>query len=507
MIRGPVFFSDYGIFLNNLKAHGYESSTPETLGKTFNGLLNHQSMTILIDLKILFLLWLINFTPPLLAFFLEDRFNQPVDFGKRLKDGRLALGPHKTWRGIAGSLICGSLLSIMFHLPIWVGFFSALLSMSGDLTSSFIKRRLSKPSGRNFPILDQFFEGALPFIVLTPYFQLNLIRTCFLIFLFCLGAYLGSIFYKSILLKEPFPWYPRSLKARTRFKEISSCTPNFKHFQPFLHFEEAFYYHRFIKFFFKATGLYARGVNNALDITVNRKTITLSTLPQDFNNFNILYFSDLHIDGLEGLATKVSSLIEKENPDICVFGGDLRMSTYGDFSRCLELFSQIMPKINARHGKFAVLGNHDCLEMIPPMENLGIRVLVNDSFAIEKNGHKIYLLGVDDPHYYNCANVQMAMRGIPSDSFKIFFCHSPEMYQQAADHKMNLYICGHTHAGQVQLPWLGPVFTHSRSPRVIAQGFWKVGSMQGYTSSGAGTSGVPVRFLTRGEILSLTLNR
>lgn len=464
-------------------------------------------MTIFIDLKILFLLWIINFTPPLLAFFLEDKYNQPVDFGKKFQDGRQILGPHKTWRGIAGSLICGGLLAIIFHFPVWLGFLSALLSMSGDLTSSFIKRRLKKPSGRNFPGLDQFFEGALPFLVLTPYFQLSLVKTGLLIFMFCLGAYLGSIFYKSILLKEPFPWYPRSLKARTRFKEISSCTPNFKHLQPFIHFEEAFYYHRLIKFFFKTTGLYDRGVTNALDISINRKALTFPSLPESFNNFNILYFSDLHIDGLKDLTPKIIQLIENENPDICVFGGDLRMSTYGDYSSCLDLFSRIMPKINTKHGKFAILGNHDCLEMIPPMENLNIKVLLNDSCAIEKNGQKIYLLGVDDPHYYNCANVQMAMRGIPSDSFKIFFCHSPEMYKQAADNNMDLYICGHTHAGQVQLPWLGPVFTHSRSPRAIAQGFWNIGSMQGYTSSGVGTSGVPVRFLTKGEILSLTLTR
>lgn len=448
-----------------------------------------------------------NFTPPLLAFFLDDKLKKPVDLGKSFCDGRRFFGPHKTWRGIISALASGALLALLFRFPVWAGFFAALLSMSGDLVSSFIKRRINKPSGRNFPLVDQFFEGALPFIVFTPYFQLGLVRTAILVVLFCLGAYIGSFFYKTILMKEPSPGYPRALKAKTRFKEISSCSPSFRYFQPFIHFEEAIYYHRLINLFFKTTGLYERGRKNALDISLVNKTLALQRLPDEFNNFNILYFSDLHIDGLQELLPAINAIVEREAPDICIFGGDLRMSSYGDYSASLELFSKIIPRIKSRHGIYAVLGNHDCLEMIPVMEKMGIRVLLNDSAKIEQNGQAIYLLGVDDPHYYNCASMEMASRNVPDDSFKIFLCHSPEMYREAAKKGMDLYLCGHTHAGQVQLPKIGPVFTHSSSPRSIAQGFWKVGDMQGYTSSGVGVSGVPVRFLTRGEILSLTLTK
>ncbi|WP_035244608.1 CDP-archaeol synthase [Desulfonatronovibrio hydrogenovorans] len=464
-------------------------------------------MSILLDIKLLLLLWLINFTPPLLAFFLEDSLNKPIDLGRTFKDKKPLLGPHKTWRGLAGALLCGSFLAMLLGLPFWLGLATAILSMTGDMVSSFIKRRLNKPSGRNFPVLDQFFEGALPFLVISPYLGIGYIRSFILIILFCLGAYIGSVFYKSILLKEPFPWYPRKLKARTRLKEISSCSSGFKHIQPVFHFEEAIYYHWLIKRFFKVAGLYERGIKNALDVQVVRKVVTMPNLPEEFDNFNIVYFSDLHIDGLTELVPRVSQLLEQEDPDICVFGGDLRMSTYGNYQTCLELFSEIAARIRSRYGNYAVLGNHDCLEMIPVMENLGFRVLLNDSARIDKNGQSIYLAGVDDPHYYNCANVEMAARNIPDEAFKIFLCHSPEMYKQAASVGMDLYLCGHTHAGQVQLPRIGPVFTHSRSPRSMAQGFWVNGSMQGYTSAGAGVSGVPVRFLTRGEILSLTLIR
>lgn len=464
-------------------------------------------MTFLLDLKLLFFLWLINFIPPLLSFLIDSRFSLPVDLNKTFRDQKPIFGPHKTWRGLLGALFCGFLLSYLLGFPLWLGFSATLLSMIGDLLSSFAKRRLDKPSGHNFPVMDQFFEGALPFLLISPYFGLGFFRTAFLIIIFCIGAYVGSVFYKNILLKEPFPLYPRILKARTRFKEISSCSLSLRRFHPFFHFEEAIYYHLVIKYFFKLTGLYDQGKQNALDICLVSRKISVQRLPDKFLDLNILYFSDLHLDGLEGLTSRMIEVLEKLEPDICIFGGDLRMSTYGDYNTCLDLFSRIITNVTARYGNFAVLGNHDCLEMIPAIEDMGVKVLLNDSHRIEKDGQEIYIVGVDDPHYYKCSNIQMALNDVPEKAFKIFVCHSPEMFKEAAANNVDLYLCGHTHAGQVQLPIIGPVFTHSRSPRSMVQGFWKEGPTQGYTSSGVGVSGVPVRFLTRGEVVTLTLVR
>ncbi len=464
-------------------------------------------MTVLLYLKLLFLLWLINFIPPLLSFLLDKRFSLPIDLNKTFRDQKPLFGPHKTWRGLIGALFCGSLIAFLWDFPVWLGFLAALMSMFGDLLSSFAKRRLGKSSGHNFPVLDQFFEGALPFLLLSPYFGLGFFRPGFLVIIFCIGAYIGAVFYKNILLKIPFPLYPRTLKAMTRFKEISSCSLSLRRFHPFFHFEEAIYYHWVIKHFFKFAGLYDQGKQNALDISLVSEKVSVPRLPDKFLDLNILYFSDLHLDGLEGLTSRMIRILERLEADIFIFGGDLRMSTYGDYNTCLELFSMIMTNVTTKYGKFAVLGNHDCLEMIPAMESMGIKVLLNDSHRIEKDGQEIYIVGVDDPHYYKCSDIQVALNGVPEKAFKIFLCHTPEMFKEAAANNMDLYLCGHTHAGQVQLPVIGPVFTHSRSPRSMAQGFWKAGSMQGYTSSGVGVSGVPVRFLTRGEVVALTLVR
>ena len=92
--------------------------------------------------------------------------------------------------------------------------------------------------------------------------------------------------------------------------------------------------------------------------------------------------------------------------------------------------------------------------------------------------------------------------------FIIFVAHSPEAYKEAAKHMSSLYLCGHTHGGQIRLPFYdGPIITHSRAPRRTAGGLWKYGDMRGYTSSGVGTSGVPLRFNCPGEVVFLTLKK
>ena len=100
---------------------------------------------------------------------------------------------------------------------------------------------------------------------------------------------------------------------------------------------------------------------------------------------------------------------------------------------------------------------------------------------------------------------QSAFRDVPAQAFTIFLAHSPEAYQQAAQCQAQLYLCGHTHGGQICLPERGPILTNSRAPRFTASGSWQYRNMQGYTSRGAGPSGIPLRFNCPGEIALITL--
>jgi uncharacterized protein len=149
---------------------------------------------------------------------------------------------------------------------------------------------------------------------------------------------------------------------------------------------------------------------------------------------------------------------------------------------------------------YGVLGNHDTIRLLPGLEGLGIRILVNESEAIERSDQRIYLVGVDDAHFYRMDNIEKATAGIPSDEFSILISHTPEIYRQAAYADFNVLISGHTHGGQICLPGGIPLTLDSVLPRRMGSGAWKYHEMAGYTSVGAGSSVVPVRFNCPPEI-------
>src|SRR5262245_54321106 len=149
---------------------------------------------------------------------------------------------------------------------------------------------------------------------------------------------------------------------------------------------------------------------------------------------------------------------------------------------------------------YGVLGNHDTIRLLPGLEGLGIRVLMNESETIERRGHRIHFVGIDDAHFYRMDNIEKAITGIPPDEFTILISHTPEIYRQAAYANFNVLISGHTHGGQICLPGGIPITLSSVLPRRMGAGAWKYHEMAGYTSVGAGSSSVPVRFNCPPEI-------
>ncbi len=455
--------------------------------------------------KILFLLWLINFAPVFLAHLLGPRWNAPIDGRRTHRDGRPLLGPHKTIRGFLAALLMGTIAGIAMDFSWWTGFVCALLSMAGDLTSSYIKRRRDLPSGSLVPGLDQFFEGAFPLIFLAFFHDFGLGALVALTLVFMAGAYWGSWFLKEVLLSKPYKDYPRKVSSWVRLREIRKCQIISNPFHYFVNFEDSFYYHIMMKTAFKTLGMYERGKRNALNIKMTKFSLHFPDLPPAFHDYRILYLSDLHLDGLDGLTERIVELIGQEHVDLCILGGDYRMENHGPFGLALKRLDEVMLHLNSRDGCLGVLGNHDCLEIVEPLKARGIDFLINDSRSIVRNGEALWFVGVDDPHLYKCHDLNDAFHGVPSEAFIIFLAHSNEIYREVAPYGPRLYLCGHTHAGQIQLPCIGPVFTHSSAPRRFCQGLWHYGKMQGYTSCGVGVSGVPVRFSCQGEVVILTL--
>lgn len=161
------------------------------------------------DIWIVFFLWAVNFAPPLTAYFLESKWEYPLDAGLTFFDAQPLLGKHKTIRGLVVALAAGVGAGYILGWVWWLALLAAFLSMCGDLSSSFLKRRLRLSSGRDVPGLDQILEGLFPLLLFKYVWQLSWPYVLFLLFLFCIGAFAGSKIYKNTLLQKLFPGYPR----------------------------------------------------------------------------------------------------------------------------------------------------------------------------------------------------------------------------------------------------------------------------------------------------------
>lgn len=455
---------------------------------------------------VVFLLW-VNFLPPLANLIWRDRFASPVDGGLLWFDNRPIFGPNKTIRGIIVSTLGATAVSPLLGPVWWYAAIAALLAMAGDLLSSFIKRRFNLASGKTVAVLDQIFESLFPALFLSLGMSLTVAQVFFILLCFIPVSYLGSVFWNYITYRPPQENYPRLIRSPVRFREWRSCHTPLARWQVLLNLTSFLSNQVFLSSLFKLTGLYNAGVHNALNMQVEEKTFYFATLPDSFDQFRILLLTDLHLDGLENLTDILIERLKNINVDLCLIGGDIRMKTYGPIAPCLRHLRRLLPYIKARHTILGVLGNHDCIEMTPDFEECGIIMLINDSWKINDNGESIWVVGVDDPHYYKTDNTKQAFQCVPENEFKIFLAHSPEAYETAAAFKSHLYLCGHTHGGQICLPGKKPILTNSKAPRFTATGSWHYQGMSGYTSRGAGASSVPLRFNCPGEISLITLRK
>jgi len=239
-------------------------------------------------------------------------------------------------------------------------------------------------------------------------------------------------------------------------------------------------------------GLYRRGLRNAARVELRRNDIPLGRLPSAFDGFRVLHISDMHVDMNEGAMQSLVRIVAPLEYDICVLTGDYRGKTWGSFAATIEGLARVRPYL--RDQVYGVLGNHDTICMLPDLERLGIRMLVNECDTLDRGTQRIYLAGIDDAHFFRAENIEKAAASIPDREFSILLSHSPEIYRQAAAAGFDLLLAGHTHGGQICLPRSIPITLDSVLPRRMGSGAWQYRCMTGYTSAGVGSSIVPVRF-------------
>ena len=223
-------------------------------------------------------------------------------------------------------------------------------------------------------------------------------------------------------------------------------------------------------------------------------TIRSTTLPRAFDGFTILHLSDLHADMSIAAMDRLIELLPSLHYDICVLTGDYRGKTFGPFDAAIDGVARVSGHLAGP--VYGVLGNHDTVRMVPELEDLGIRMLLNEAETIVRDSARIHLAGIDDAHFFRVDNLEKAAAGIPLDDFRC--CSHIHPRSIAKRPQWLRRTAGRPYPWRPDLPaWWCTDHAGFRPAAAFGAGAWRYGGMAGYTSAGVGCSIVTVRLNCR----------
>ncbi|MCW9130927.1 metallophosphoesterase [Bacillus paramycoides] len=260
---------------------------------------------------------------------------------------------------------------------------------------------------------------------------------------------------------------------------------------------------------------YATEIERRL-VSVTWNEIESPTIPKEFNNKKILQFSDVHL-GPEFTLKQLDNLVGKMNelrPDIVVFTGDL-IDKFGTYNAEREEAKEILRGIPAPLGKYAVFGNHDrggggSLFYKRYMEEAGFSVLVNEVQKIKvENGKYITISGLDD-FLLGKPQIDSTLKNLGQQDFNMLLVHEPDVVDKVARYPVDFQMSGHSHGGQVQIPFAGPLITTKLAEKYV-EGMYELEGkskpLHLYVNRGIGTTRMPVRFLSVPELSVFVLKK
>ena len=250
------------------------------------------------------------------------------------------------------------------------------------------------------------------------------------------------------------------------------------------------------------------------EIDIVPRTFNIHNLPTPFHGFRIAQLSDIHLDEftepffLERIVQKVNALA----PDLVLLTGDF--ITHGALTfvaggHAIHRCAEILTTLTAPH-RYAILGNHDVAfnakAVTRALSTFGTPVLINQYVPIERNGARLWLSGLDDPATSN-PDLNLAIPAKP-DGPVLLMAHEPDFADDVTAHPrgplVDLMLAGHSHGGQIQLPFLGAMILPPMG-RKYPEGFYQLRRMQLYVNRGIGTVGLPFRLNCPPEITLITL--
>ena len=256
-----------------------------------------------------------------------------------------------------------------------------------------------------------------------------------------------------------------------------------------------------------AASAYARLIE-PYNYLVSETDVFINNLPERFEGFRITQLTDIHHSEILGLneVRRVVSLAQQTKPDMFVLTGDYSTT----YRRFIEPCAEALSSLSAPEGVWAVLGNHDHYTdpelTTRALEQQHISVLNNKNTTLRRGPDKLQLSGVDD-WTWGANDWIKAFAGLNDRGATILLSHQPSVLDFEQVKNVSLILSGHTHGGQINLPWLGAPARFATKDLRYAQGLFKYGDVQLYVSSGTGVIGLPVRFGVRPEIAVIRLRR
>jgi predicted MPP superfamily phosphohydrolase len=251
-----------------------------------------------------------------------------------------------------------------------------------------------------------------------------------------------------------------------------------------------------------------------LKLAMTYLDIETNQLPYDAAPIRILHISDLHVERLTIREENLLQLVRQAQPDLILITGDyLNLSfTYDPESHAQV--RQLLEQLSARYGVFATLGSPlvDIRDVVIPLfDDLPLRLMVNEWEQIQLgDDRRVVLLGLDCSHHLPTDRQRLAelVLAAPDNVPKILLYHAPDLMQEASQLEVDLYLCGHTHGGQVRLPGYGAILTSSQLGKRYEMGLYRSRRTHMYVSRGVGLEGLSaprIRFLAPPEITLVTM--
>jgi hypothetical protein len=231
-------------------------------------------------------------------------------------------------------------------------------------------------------------------------------------------------------------------------------------------------------------------------VSVERSTIVVAGPLLDRPALKILHVTDLHLEEFGGPEERLLEVARREKPDLVLLTGD-----YVNRREALSLLVRLLRGLSAPLGVFGVEGHHDHKYRLAEAFEEGGATLLRDEFVkLAGPGRPVVVAGLAMHPSRPLADV---LRTAPPEAYRIVLHHAPEMAELLRPGQADLFLCGHTHGGQIRVPGLGPLLPAWRSPSAFAPGETRREGMVVIVNRGMGMSGGPLpraRLLSRPEI-------